>query len=354
MFVSGLVACTAEQATQPSPSPIGTRSDSVTGAKRPPDTELKARLTTEQYRVTQECGTEPPFKNAYWDHHAPGLYVDVVSGAPLFSSADKFDSGTGWPSFTRPITSAAVAEKADTTHGMRRVEVRSSEADSHLGHVFDDGPGPDGLRYCINSASLRFVPAERLAAEGYGDYARLFPGVPQAGRGEAKRNEEGEAMTETAILAAGCFWGVEQILRELPGVLETDVGYTGGSFDAPTYNDVKQGTTGHAEAVRIVFDPKRLSYADLLGTFFRLHDPTTPNRQGNDVGTQYRSAIFFTSDEQRRTAEAVKQRVEATGKWPRPLVTQILAAMPFFRAEEYHQDYLVKHPDGYTCHWLRD
>jgi peptide methionine sulfoxide reductase msrA/msrB len=148
------------------------------GSGRQPflDEQLRKRLTPEQYRVTQENATEPPFRNEYWDNKRPGIYVDVVSGEPLFSSLDKFDSGCGWPSFTKPIDSRSVVEKEDLSHGMHRTEVRSSQADSHLGHVFDDGPQPAGLRYCINSASLRFIPVEDLEKEGYGRYLSLFRG----------------------------------------------------------------------------------------------------------------------------------------------------------------------------------
>lgn len=138
------------------------------------DQELKQKLTPEQYRVTREAGTEPPFRNAYWDNHADGIYVDVISGEPLFSSKDKFDSGTGWPSFTKPITGGVVSEKGDASLGMVRTEVVGTKSGGHLGHVFDDGPKPTGLRYCMNSAALRFIPAEKLEAEGYGEYVKLF------------------------------------------------------------------------------------------------------------------------------------------------------------------------------------
>ncbi len=301
--------------------------------------ELKKRLTPLQYHVTQEAGTEPPFTNQFWNEKREGLYVDVVNGDALFSSNDKFDSGCGWPSFTRPIEGGKVVERQDFNLGMTRTEVRSGEGNSHLGHVFDDGPrDKGGLRYCINSASLRFIPVADLEKEGYGRYLKLF----------GKKTPEAKA--ETATLAGGCFWGMQDLLRKQPGVIATEAGYTGGKIANATYRNHE----GHAEAVQISFDPSKTSYEALLRFFFRMHDPTTLNRQGNDVGSSYRSAIFFHNEEQKRIAIRVKAEVNASGKWPKAVVTEITPAGPWWCAEDYHQDYLVKNPGGYTCHWVRD
>ncbi|MES1206423.1 MAG: bifunctional methionine sulfoxide reductase B/A protein [Pseudomonadota bacterium] len=334
---------------------------------KPPVEQIRKSLTGVQFQVTQNAATEPPFDNAFWDNHQPGLYVDVVTGEPLFSSTDKFDSGTGWPSFTRPVEKGRVVDEDDRTHGMIRTEVRSVAGSSHLGHVFDDGPAPTGLRYCINSASLRFIPVDKLEAEGYGAYLPLFgkaahasaaPAAPEPNsctRPAAGGKPGCTPTLETAILAGGCFWGMEEIIRQVPGVIETQVGYTGGKTPHPTYEDVHTGATGHAEAIRVVFDPAKLSYDDLLEKwFFRMHDPTTANRQGNDRGSQYRSAIFVTSPEQRKVAEQAKAHAQASGRWKSPIVTEIVEAGAFTPAEDYHQKYLEKNPGGYSCHYVRN
>ena len=307
--------------------------------KKPKTEELKKILTPEQYLCTQEGGTERPFQNQFWDHKEPGIYVDVVSGEPLFLSIDKFDSGSGWPSFVRPVEPQAVSNKTDRTHGMERTEVRSRLADSHLGHVFDDGPGPTGLRYCINSATLKFVSVTDMKKTGYGSYLFPFAKVQN---------------WEVATLAGGCFWGMEDLIQKIPGVIETQVGYSGGSTSHAVYSQVKTGKTGHAESVQILFDPKATNYEKILLEFFKMHDPTTLDRQGNDRGSQYRSVIFYQTEEQRAFAEKVKARVDQSGAWGAPVVTEITPFKEFWRAEEDHQKYLERIPDGYTCHYMRN
>ncbi len=313
---------------------------SIPTPRVPPKDVLKKLLTPEQYRCTQEAGTEKPFDNAYWNKKDDGIYVDVVSGEPLFSSLNKYDSGSGWPSFDRPIEESTMVRREDKNMGVPRTEIRSKQGDSHLGHVFNDGPKETtGLRYCVNSASMKFVPLDKMKEQGYGAYLFSFAG---------------KKGWKIATVAGGCFWGVEELLRKIPGVIETQTGYTGGNTDNATYDIVKKGSSQHAESVQILFDPKNVSYESLLLTFFKLHDPTTVNKQGNDVGTQYRSAIFFMDKEQKSIAEKVKARVEKSKQWKKPVVTEITAFNKFWRAEDEHQKYLEKKPDGYTCHFVRD
>lgn len=346
-------------------APTGAGADKTTTRwAKPSDARLRETLDPLAYQVTQQDGTEPPFRNKYWDNHAQGLYVDRTTGEPLFSSADKFESGTGWPSFVRPIEGGRVTTRTDMSHGRVRTEVRSNVGDAHLGHVFPDGPKDrGGLRYCMNSAAMRFIPLEQLEEEGYGEYRDLVlngaqVGVKNAPTFNADAQSEAatscEASVERAVLAGGCFWGMQDILRKVPGVLATEVGYTGGTTENPTYAQVSRGNTGHAESIEIIFDPEVISYEELLEKyFFRMHDPTTMNRQGNDRGTQYRSAIFTTSPEQAETARRVMARVQESGLWKNPIVTEVTPAGAWTAAEEGHQDYLEKNPGGYTCHWMR-
>jgi peptide methionine sulfoxide reductase msrA/msrB len=280
--------------------------------------EWKSLLTDEQFRVLRQRGTERAFSGEYNDHYQPGLYVCAACGNPLFSSGTKYDHGTGWPSFTDAVRPGAVTFHEDRSLMMTRTEVRCAACGSHLGHVFDDGPEPTGKHYCVNSAALDFKPAgaEEEAALG--------------------------RRTETAVFAAGCFWGVEDSFRRVPGVLSTEAGYTGGRTRNPTYKQVCTDKTGHAEAVRVVFDPERVSYEDLVRVFFKLHDPTQLNRQGPDVGTQYRSAVFTDGAAQEETARRVRAELDGAGVYGAAIVTEIVPAAGFFPAEEYHQRYLEK------------
>jgi methionine-S-sulfoxide reductase/methionine-R-sulfoxide reductase len=295
------------------------------------DPEAVSLLAPEQYRVTQQDGTERPFQNEYWDNKEPGLYVDVVSGEPLFVSVNKFDSSSGWPSFTKPIEPENVVENMGTSHGMTRTEVCSTHEDSHLGHVFPDDHRREA-DCAIASTLHRYVSFPSMSARA----TATTPSCSIFGT----RSENMNASTERAILAGGCFWGMQDLFRRRAGILSTRVGYTGGDVPNATYRN--HGT--HAEAIEIVFDPQRVSYRKLLEFFFQIHDPTTLNRQGNDQEASYRSAIFYTSDEQKRIANDTITDVNASGLWPGKVVTQVAPAGPFWEAEAEHQDYLEHYP----------
>lgn len=272
------------------------------------------KLTPEEEHVILRKGTEPPFSGKYEKHHEAGTYTCRQCSTPLYRSADKFDAGCGWPSFDDEIP-GAVKRVADADGS--RTEIVCAACGGHLGHVFTgERFTQKNTRHCVNSISLDFVP-------------------------------EGHPEQERAVLAGGCFWGVEYYMMRCKGVLSTEVGYTGGKKDHPTYEEVCSGRTGHYEAIEVVYDPAQTNFETVARLFFEIHDPTQWNHQGPDRGEQYRSAVFYQDEQQKKITE--KLIAELKGKGFR-VVTEVLPAATFWKAEDYHQEYYEHKGSTPYCH----
>lgn len=273
-------------------------------------------LTTEEANVILHKGTERPFTGKYNSFFEKGTYVCKQCGAPLYASDDKFKSSCGWPSFDEEIK-GAIKHTPDADG--ERTEIQCNACGAHLGHVFiGEGFTSKNTRHCVNSISLEFIPAQ----------------TPTETR-------------DTAIFAGGCFWGVEYFMKKIDGVISTEAGYIGGRGENPTYNEVCSHTTGHAEAVRVIFDPNKTTFETIAKTFFEIHDPTQLNRQGPDVGDQYRSAIFYLNSQQKETTAKLINQLTLKGL---KVATQLVPATHFWKAEEYHQQYYTKKKEIPYCH----
>jgi len=273
------------------------------------DQEWKKELSPKQYYILREKGTEAPYTGKLLMVKDKGMYRCAACGNPLFSSDAKFDSHCGWPSFDKEIKAGTIKTQVDKSHGMERTEIICGRCGGHLGHVFNDGPTETGLRYCVNSVSLEFVP------------------------------EKETQTTDTITFGGGCFWCMEALFQRLKGVTSVTSGYSGGKVANPTYEEVCTGATNHAEVVQITYNPKEIKLADMLDVFFALHDPTTLNRQGNDVGTQYRSVIFYRNEKQKEVVEDVITRYTREKVFEKPIVTKVEPFTAFYKAEDYHQNY---------------
>lgn len=275
-------------------------------------------LTTEEERVIVHKGTEAPGTGEYEHNTRDGVYVCRRCNSPLYDSTDKFSSRCGWPSFDDEIL-GAITRTADADG--RRVEITCAVCGGHLGHVFEgEGFTNKNTRHCVNSLSMRFIPRD------FSDEEAPY-----------------------AVFGGGCFWCLDATFRNIKGVTEVVSGYAGGYTPNPSYEQVCAGETGHAEVVRVSYNPREITYADLLEVFFALHDPTTPNRQGNDVGEQYRSIIFYVTWQQKLQADEHIQALEKHKVFGAPIVTQIVPLITFAPAEEYHQNYYAKNPQAKYC-----
>lgn len=290
------------------------------------------KLTPDEERVILHKGTEMPFSGKYDQYDADGTYSCKRCGALLYRSADKFDAGCGWPSFDDEIPGAV---KRTLDVGGVGTEITCAHCGAHLGHVFEgEGFTSKNVRHCVNSISMNFIPANEIKTADSSEVA-----APSQ-----------KPQTENAYFAGGCFWGTEYLLEKAEGVLSVRVGYMGGHTAKPTYQQICGGGTGHAETAEIVFDPTKTSYEKLARLFFEIHDPTQVNRQGPDIGDQYRSAVFYADDTQRQIAAKLIDILKSKGY---NVVTELSKAETFWPAEDYHQDYYDNNGKQPYCHFYQ-
>ena len=289
------------------------------------DAEWKKVLPADLYAVAREADTERAFTGKMWSSETKGTYYCATCGNKLFKSDQKFVSSCGWPSFFEQVSKNSITFKDDNSYGMRRIEANCGRCDSHLGHLFDDGPEPTGKRYCMNAVSLDFVPETTSVSSS---------------------NKEN---LETIVLAGGCYWCVEAVYENLKGVQKVVSGFAGGTVDNPSYEEVSSGRTGAAEVVEIIYDKNVTNLDEIFRVFFTVHDPTTLNRQGADVGTQYRSAIFYANAEQKAAAESIISELNASDVFSKPIVTTLEPFKKFYPADDYHQNYYENNKNQPYC-----
>lgn len=284
--------------------------------------EWKEKLSKEQYYILRQKGTEKPFSGAFVFTKVKGIYHCGGCGEALFTDEMKFDSHCGWPSFDKEIAGGKIIQTEDNSLGVKRIEISCAKCGGHLGHIFDDGPTETGKRYCVNSGALSF---------------------------EAQKETAAQSSIETITLAGGCFWCIEAVFEDLKGVTNVESGYANGNIKNPTYKDVCSGNTGFAEAVKITYNKSIISFEDLLEVFFTLHNPTTLNQQGADLGTQYRSGIYYQTEEQLLKSKKIITTLNQQKIFDKPIVTEVKSLENFYKAENYHQEYYELNKEEPYC-----